>query len=413
MAREIGTVTAAAALRDELEELLAGITGLSVRAIRRRLNAVRGNRHVRNVLSDAWPWAAERLGRIRVAVARDQGLVAELVHVTGLSSRGVRRRLNSENGRKLLQNAFADRWPAAEDDVRWGSERERPAIEDGALGDSSERASRRPDRRAFDGARIADRYVLGERLGRGGFGEVFEAWDELTDRLVVLKFANNDDIEVLKREFGKVFDLSHRHICRVSLQLDQLTGRAFLVMPHAGRSIEQQIRQRGPLTVEDSIAIVAAIAEALDFAHEHHVIHHDVSPGNILVHEETGAVRLTDFGVAVVATRRMTTQGGETLMGATMVGLNRGYAAPEMYVGQARRASDQFSLAHVFGAMVDGKLYHRPPEFKARRRLSKAQNRALERATHIDPRQRFASCGEFAATLAGTSARPGSISWLS
>jgi hypothetical protein len=109
----------------------------------------------------------------------------------------------------------------------------------------------------------------------------------------------------------------------------------------------------------------------------------------------------------------MTTRGGETLMARTMLGYNQGYAAPEMYVGQARRSSDQFSLAHVFGSMIDGELYGRPPAFRSRKGLSRAQNRALEKATQIDPRQRFDSCRELGQALAGTPPAPGSTSFLS
>lgn len=326
MAWEIGTVTVATALREELEEVLAAITGLSVRQLRRELHAARGNTHVRNALGHAWPWDAERLGPLRVALARDYGLTAELEYVTGLSARSIRRRLNSEHGRTLLRNAFSAHWPDVETSPT-------PTGRDAGGDEMHTRAARDLGARAVDGEQIAGRYTLGARLGRGGYGEVFEAWDELAHRVVVLKFANDDDMDVLRHEFGRVFDPSHPNICRVSLQHDQLTGRGFLVMPHAGRSVASLMREQGAFAVEDAVEIVLAVASALDFAHEHKIIHHDVSPDNILV-DEKGSIRLTDFGVAVAATRRVTTRGAETLLGGTMIGLNQAMPRPKCTWGR-------------------------------------------------------------------------------
>lgn len=424
MGWEIGKCTSAAALRDELEGTIGELTGLTARTVRSRLRKATGNTHVSKVLEKNWPWEAEEYEDVTVKRARDLGLVSELSYITGLKRRTVERRLADAHGRTLVRNEFAARWPDPEPDFEEDDlDEEEPEYEpESANGAQAQRRSGQPDGvpARFHGRQLAERFRLGDLLGKGGFGEAYEAWDTILRRPVVLKFS--DDMDTLVHEYAQVFDLSHRFICRVNLQQDSETGQRFLVMQHGGASVEVLIRRDGAFEVDVALEIVTMVAEALDFAHQSQVIHYDVSPGNILV-DDKNVARLTDFGVSVAATRRITTGGNSTLMAGTARGYNHVYAAPEIHVDRARRASDQYSLALVFCAMIDGVLFNGPPRSKRRRRLTAAQNDAIARAVALDPAARYGTCVDFVQALAAedqpsrkTRARrpgPGSKSLLS
>ena len=107
MNSRLGDITIASATEQDLS-LVEAVTGLGPRVVRRRAEGARGNTLIRNVFGDEWPYSADALGSLTVAVARDAGLVPEIAHVTGLSDLAVTRRLNNTHGKTLVVNAFEE-----------------------------------------------------------------------------------------------------------------------------------------------------------------------------------------------------------------------------------------------------------------------------------------------------------------
>jgi serine/threonine protein kinase len=149
------------------------------------------------------------------------------------------------------------------------------------------------------GIRIADRYTLGEKLGSGGQGEVWMAFDEQELESVALKvlsrtFApDSDPWEALQREHEVVCDLDHPRILKTYPPL--CTGDlAILPMKLATGGDLRQLRGAPYLEI---IPALIELAQALEHAHAHGVVHRDLKPANVLF-DGRGRVQLADFGVA-------------------------------------------------------------------------------------------------------------------
>jgi serine/threonine-protein kinase len=196
------------------------------------------------------------------------------------------------------------------------------------------------------------KYELHEQLGKGGFGTVYRATDNI-GRVVaikVLKPSFTDDPEVLnrfKREALAAGSLFHPYIATI-LDFDEGDGRVYIVMRYIdGQPLDKILKERGKLLWEEAVKIIEQVAEALQFAHEKGFIHRDIKPGNIIISSTEGAV-LTDFGLvkAVTASGLSTT--------GVMIG-TPAYIAPEIWSGKsASPATDVYSLACVFYEMITG-----------------------------------------------------------
>ncbi|MEU4097594.1 serine/threonine-protein kinase [Streptomyces sp. NPDC026673] len=205
---------------------------------------------------------------------------------------------------------------------------------------------------------LAGRYRLGDVIGRGGMGRVWEAQDVVLRRTVAVKELTlgghmaEDDRAVLqermKQEARAAARINHPHVVTVHDVLEE-DGRPWIVMELVdGRSLDEVVRQDGPLPPRRAAAVGAAVLEALRAAHAAGVLHRDVKPGNVLLARD-GRVLLTDFGIAVVEGDSAITRTGE-LVGSV------DYLAPERARGgRPGPASDLWSLGATLYAAVEGR----------------------------------------------------------
>jgi serine/threonine-protein kinase len=205
-----------------------------------------------------------------------------------------------------------------------------------------------PDPRVF-----ADRYELGTPIGRGGMADVYLAHDRLLDRRVAVKvlapsFASDaDNVERFRREAQSAARLNHPNIVAV-YDWGEQNGTPFIVMEYVpGQTLRDLINSYGRLNPTEAVPIAAAIADALEFAHAHGVVHRDVKPGNVLV-EPDGQVKVADFGIARAETGDDLTKTGAVLGTAT-------YFSPEQAQGFALDGrSDVYAMGVVLYEMLTG-----------------------------------------------------------
>ncbi len=203
---------------------------------------------------------------------------------------------------------------------------------------------------------IAGRYTLGRELGRGGAGIVHLAHDELLGRSVAIKRigllpgTTGHDIARAEREARLAAGISHQHVVSI-FDLVEDEDCYWLVMEYVeGRTLAELIAADGPLPAALAAGIIAQAADALAQAHAAGIVHRDVKPSNIMIHDDSHA-KLGDFGIARSANDAALTSTG-------LVTGSPAYLAPEVASGSdATTASDVWSL----GATLFHAIAGRPP----------------------------------------------------
>ncbi len=198
------------------------------------------------------------------------------------------------------------------------------------------------------------RYRLIERIGRGGMANVYVAEPMGGHARVAIKLLtplmsdNEQFTQRFRQEARVVARLKHPNIIPV-IDYGEIDGKAYLVMPyHPSGSLSDRLAQ-GSVKPEEGGRIIAQISSALQFAHEHGVIHRDVKPSNVLL-DEQGNGWLSDFGLAYMHDASL------SLTGSAMLG-TPAYVSPEQARGsKASARSDQYSLGIVLFEMVTGQL---------------------------------------------------------
>ena len=234
------------------------------------------------------------------------------------------------------------------------------------------------------------RLRLLELLGRGGFANVFKAYDRESCQLVAVKVLHGQYAQDRSRR-GRFFrgarkmaELQHHGIVRVIEPKLEDDGYWFFVMEYAGGG---DLRQA---VLEDRIrdlTILRDVAEALDFAHRQGVVHRDVKPANILLTDE-GEAKLTDFDLVRAADTTGGTRTGRML--GTFL-----YMAPEA-MHQAKdidSSADVYSLAMTAAFVLSGEelppaILRDPGGFFARVEMTPSARKALEQAASWEPDQR-------------------------
>jgi eukaryotic-like serine/threonine-protein kinase len=246
---------------------------------------------------------------------------------------------------------------------------------------------------------LGGRYRLLSLIGAGGMTNVYCARDELLRRHVAVKIlaeplaSDPRCLRQFRREAQLWAGLVHPLI--VAVFDAGAVPRPFIVMELVpGMSAGALARGPRPPPCDRAISIVAQVAEAIAFAHEHDVIHRDVSPGNVLIRRSHGAAKLTDFGLACKAGEKAGNYGGD-------VAGTYGYIAPEVLRGETVTAlSDLYSLGALAYRLLAG-----PPEPRLRRLadvrpgLPAGVAEAVDRALEHDPHARQSSVAEFRAQL--------------
>jgi len=203
-------------------------------------------------------------------------------------------------------------------------------------------------------------YEIIEKIGRGGMAEVYKGYHHVLRRPVALKFleqALQDKESValrLRREAQAIAALRHQNIVQV-YDFGMYENRPYLVLEYIpGHDLRMEMDRRlangRAFTPEETIAIIEQTGAALDYAHEHGVIHRDVKPGNILLSDRGEAI-LGDFGLVMLRNRVSQITTGETFGTPE-------YIAPEQALNSraAVPQSDIYSLGGILYEMTTGHL---------------------------------------------------------
>ncbi|WP_183231668.1 serine/threonine-protein kinase [Bradyrhizobium sp. SBR1B] len=212
------------------------------------------------------------------------------------------------------------------------------------------------------GTRLNGIYEIEAVIGAGGMGEVYKCREIQTGSPVAVKMLLPDMVEneaalaLFRREAAALHNLPHDAIVRYFLfTVEPVLQRPYLAMEFVnGRSLSNMLDD-GPLTLEALIKLMQRVASGLHAAHEHGIIHRDVSPDNIIVPlDDVRRAKLIDFGIA-----RSTQLGDKTIIGSGFAGKDN-YASPEqvgLYGNEVTAKSDVYSLGLVlFHALTGQKL---------------------------------------------------------
>ena len=204
---------------------------------------------------------------------------------------------------------------------------------------------------------LNDRYLLGAMIGSGGMADVYEGFDTRLSRKVAIK--------ILRRELSQDSTFLHRfrkeamaaaalaHDGIVSIYDALIDGDDhYIVMELVnGITLREYLSHNAPLSEKEALEITQQILEALEYSHEHGVVHRDIKPGNIMI-TSSGKVKVTDFGIA-----RRTDDAGATLTNTWNVVGTAQYIAPEQALGEE---VDQRSDIYAVGALLFEMLCARP-----------------------------------------------------
>jgi serine/threonine-protein kinase len=286
------------------------------------------------------------------------------------------------------------------------------------------------------GQKVGHYHIIG-KLGEGGMGVVYRARDERLERDVALKVLAEGLLtdEAARKRFRKeavaLSRLNHPNIATV-FDFDSEEGMHFLVMEYVeGISLAHRIAA-GALSEKETASIGAQIAQALEGAHDHGVVHCDLKPGNILLTPK-GRVKILDFGLARLLRPVDGLEGTESLTQTTAMAGTLPYMTPEQLQGEAAEVRSDIHAAgavlyematgqrafreELTSRLIDDILHHPPISPRAvNRRLSPDLERIILKCLEKSPDDRYQSASDLevdlrriatgSKTAAGIPARP-------
>ena len=163
------------------------------------------------------------------------------------------------------------------------------------------------------GQRINDRYEIIKSIGEGGMANVYLAEDIILNRKVAIKvlrgdLANDEKfIRRFQREAIAASSLSHPNIVEM-YDVGEDNGNYYIVMEYVeGKTLKQLLKKRGTLTPTEVIDIMLQLTDGIAHAHDSYIIHRDLKPQNIMI-ADNGAIKITDFGIAMALNSTQLTQ---------------------------------------------------------------------------------------------------------
>ncbi|PUA40401.1 Stk1 family PASTA domain-containing Ser/Thr kinase [Paenibacillus elgii] len=205
------------------------------------------------------------------------------------------------------------------------------------------------------GKQLGGRYEILGRVGGGGMAIVYKGLDILLHRHVAVKvlrqqYVHDEEfIQRFRREAQAAASLSHPNVVSI-YDVGQEEDIHYIVMEYIeGTTLNELIKEKAPLQVEEAVHVASQICDALDHAHHNQIIHRDIKPHNILI-GKNGRVKVTDFGIARAVTSSTITQTG-SVVGSVH------YFSPEHAKGTPTgEQSDLYSLGIVMYQMLTGRL---------------------------------------------------------
>ena len=189
-------------------------------------------------------------------------------------------------------------------------------------------------------------YILGEKIGQGGVCSVFLARHQFTGQTFALKISEEKDVsKFFQREAQVLMQLNHPHIIRIyDANIEE--GIAYLAMDYLPNgTLRKKCPQGSHLPAYEVMTYIKELTSALQYAHNHQIIHGDVKPENVLFGPKEEVV-LCDFGIA---SHSHSSQSLSKIMGTPS------YMAPEQFDGRLLEASDQYALALIAWELLSGK----------------------------------------------------------
>jgi serine/threonine-protein kinase len=276
---------------------------------------------------------------------------------------------------------------------------------------------------------LGDGLKIRRLLGRGGFAEVWSAFDVRLKREVAVKTLRYDLVlsetllQRFQREAEAVAKLRHPNIIPI-YEVGEGSGLAYFVMPMIeGESLGDAADREGTFSIEETCRILRETAGALAAAHRAGIVHRDIKPDNIMLEGPERRPIVMDFGIA-----KATSGGDAKLTGTGMAMGTPTYMSPEQAAGETNLgpASDQYALALVGYRMLAGRLPFQAdtmstmilkqitetpkPVHQVRTDVPRELSDALARALSKDPNARFANMGEFAAAIPHVGMPSGGVS---
>jgi HAMP domain-containing protein len=266
------------------------------------------------------------------------------------------------------------------------------------------------------------RYLIRERLGRGGMATVFKAHDPTINRDVAIKFlhaslcADDEYRARFVREARAAGGLSHPNIVIVH-DVGEIDGRPYMAMELIeGVSLADEIEKHKTMPIRDVVVMGMQLARALDYAHQRGIVHRDIKPGNIMRLAGSQTIKVTDFGIAHMDDRGEDTDAASHTRIGDVLGTPQ-YMSPEQTNGEKLDGrSDLFSTGIVLYQMLTGRRPFRgdslvavatriatedpPPITKQRPDVPASLRRVVDRCLAKQPSNRFQTGRELSDALA-------------